>query len=161
MRSTRLRTRSEDGAAAVEFALVTPILLLIVFAIINYGLVFNDSNNARQGAREAARRAAVQDFGSCAGTNTDKLKCMTKSSVGALSGTAYTSVKVPAGGWVKGAQLTVCVVIKPSKITGFVPLPKQISSTTSMSIEVDSPAPGVTTSADVLPAGLTWPTGCT
>lgn len=144
----------------MEFALLVPILAALLFAIINYGLLFNDSNNARQGTREAARRAVVEDFGTCSGTDTAKLMCMTKASVGALNGAPYVSVRLPST-WVKGNQLVVCVVIAPTNLTGFIPLPKSISSSTSMSIEVDSPAPTVTTSAETLPSGLTWPTGCT
>ena len=53
--TNRARTRpDEGGASAVEFALVVPFLLLIVFGIIVYGMVFAQtlslSNSARQGA---------------------------------------------------------------------------------------------------------------
>lgn len=52
----RRRARRDDrGAAAVEFALVVPVLLMVVFGIINYGVVFAQqislNNAARQGVR--------------------------------------------------------------------------------------------------------------
>ena len=53
------RFRSNDGAAAVEFALVLPILALILFGIIDYGLYFNASIQSRSGVHDAARAAAV------------------------------------------------------------------------------------------------------
>src|SRR6476469_2249505 len=54
------RRRSERGAAAVEFALVMPILFLLIFGIIDYVMLFFDSIGLRQGAREGARQAVVQ-----------------------------------------------------------------------------------------------------
>jgi Flp pilus assembly protein TadG len=50
------RGRSADeGAAAVEFALVVPLLLLLVFGIIQFGMTFGQilalNNASRQGAR--------------------------------------------------------------------------------------------------------------
>ena len=51
--------RRDSGATAVEFALVAPILLLLVFGIIEYGLWFSDSLATRQGVREAARQGVV------------------------------------------------------------------------------------------------------
>jgi len=52
------RLRREDGVAAVEFAIVASLLLLLVFGIIQFGLALSKietfENAARQGGREAA-----------------------------------------------------------------------------------------------------------
>jgi Flp pilus assembly protein TadG len=49
----------ERGAAAVEFALVVPFLLLIVFGIISYGYMLSFRQALSQGSAEGARAAAV------------------------------------------------------------------------------------------------------
>lgn len=51
--------RGDRGAAAVEFALVTVLLLTLLFGIIQYGFFFFQSTAAEHGAREGARLAAV------------------------------------------------------------------------------------------------------
>ena len=68
MRSrARCRRRGvEGGAAAVEFALVLPILLLLVFGILQYGLYFWAMQGGSDIARDAARRAAVGQPATCA-----------------------------------------------------------------------------------------------
>ena len=53
------RDKSERGANLVEFALVAPLLILLVFGIIEFSWVFAQNLNIRHGAREAARLAAV------------------------------------------------------------------------------------------------------
>ena len=61
---TRLRRRlagDDSGAAAVEFALVVPLLLLLVFGIINFGVLFSQQVSINNGVREGARRAVVGD----------------------------------------------------------------------------------------------------
>jgi Flp pilus assembly protein TadG len=51
--------RARDrGAAAVEFALVLPLLLLILFAIIDFGRALNAQITLTQAAREGVRLAA-------------------------------------------------------------------------------------------------------
>ena len=56
------RRRSEqDGAAAVEFALVLPIFIFLLFGIIQYGFYFWTAETANSAAREAARRVVVGD----------------------------------------------------------------------------------------------------
>lgn len=49
----------EDGQAVVEFALVLPILTLIIFATIQFGLAFWNMQQVSAAASEGARRAAV------------------------------------------------------------------------------------------------------
>ncbi len=53
------RVRSSDGASAVEFAIVLPLLVLFLFGIIAFGLAFARAQGMEATAREAARLAAV------------------------------------------------------------------------------------------------------
>ena len=53
------RLRGEDGAAAVEFAIVSTILFMIVFGIIEFGRTYSQYEVLQGAAREGARRAAV------------------------------------------------------------------------------------------------------
>jgi len=61
---TRLVRRTDRGAAAVEFALVMPLLLMLLFGIITTGLTFSDHLSATNAAREAARYGAAANEGS-------------------------------------------------------------------------------------------------
>ena len=58
IRSTMAR-RDQEGAAAVEFALLLPLLVLLLFGMIEFGLAFNTRIQATNAAREAARQAVV------------------------------------------------------------------------------------------------------
>ena len=51
--------RGERGAAAVEFAIVLPILVVILFAIIAFGIALSRTHAYFSAAREASRYAAV------------------------------------------------------------------------------------------------------
>ncbi len=55
----RPRGRGEEGAAAVEFAIVASLFFLLVFGIIDFGFGFHTWNGTANSAREGARRAAV------------------------------------------------------------------------------------------------------
>src|SRR5258708_4336594 len=61
-RSVRLAVigkRNARGQSMVEFALVAPIFFLLVFGIIQLGLVLASQNGLVDGVRDAARRAAT------------------------------------------------------------------------------------------------------
>jgi Flp pilus assembly protein TadG len=51
--------RQQTGAAVVEFAVVLPLLLLIVFGILDFGRAMNYENDATHLANEGARFAVV------------------------------------------------------------------------------------------------------
>jgi Flp pilus assembly protein TadG len=171
-----LRTRAaqwtrQTGAAALEFALVAPILFALVFGMIDYGLWFNDSLNTRQGVREGARQGVVQNYDtyslsacptaaksvSASPSAMGKLACIVESRIGAVGGDTYVKIIVPST-WKRTAPLTVCAMVENDGLTGLVPLPRDgvIKSTTTMSIETEtSPVPtgGIVTGT---PAAANW-----
>ena len=50
----------EAGAALVELAIIAPLLLLLIFGIIEFGLTLNHDVNLTNGVREGARPATMR-----------------------------------------------------------------------------------------------------
>lgn len=101
MACKRIRAgRCEDGQAVVELAFVLPIVLLILFAIVDFGLAINQQSSDTNLANLAARQVSVL------GANTS-LKC---------NGVTYTSLQAwtqcEAG--VTGVQPISAVCVKDS-----------------------------------------------
>jgi TadE-like protein len=158
----------ERGASAVEFALVLPVLLLMLFGIVDYGIYFTNQLAVNQGVQEAARSAVVGDFGPSAGcsitwsttnANARKIACLVQARTQPVVGTMFVKIIVPDG-WAKGKRLIVCEMVKTSGLSGFVPLPgKGIDfARTQMSIEQDSDTflPPPTTGEQSPIAGMDW-----
>jgi TadE-like protein len=55
--------KRERGVAVVEFALVLPLLVTVLFGAIDFGFVSSDTTKLRQAVRETGRRASVWRFG--------------------------------------------------------------------------------------------------
>jgi hypothetical protein len=55
------RPGEDQGSAAVEFVLVLPVLLLILFSIVDFGRLLNAKMVLSQAAHEGARAAAITD----------------------------------------------------------------------------------------------------
>lgn len=66
------RQRDELGASAVEFALVVPILLTILFGVITTGTTVSDHLSATNAVREGARYGAAADVASTTWTQSVK-----------------------------------------------------------------------------------------
>ncbi len=60
--------RDEDGAATTEAVLVTPVLLLLIMAIVQFGLWYHGSHVALAAAQEGARAARLEGGSHQAGT---------------------------------------------------------------------------------------------
>jgi len=58
IKSIRL-IKNEKGVSAVEFALILPILIVLVFGIFQFGIAYNNYITITHAAREGARLAAV------------------------------------------------------------------------------------------------------
>jgi Flp pilus assembly protein TadG len=104
--SVRDKVRQEDGAAAVEFALIVGLLAILVFGLLEYGLAFWQVQNLRAATREGARVAAVR------GTEDDIRAAMENSSAGSITGGEDFTV-TPGGGCTGdtgGDQVTVELV---------------------------------------------------
>jgi Flp pilus assembly protein TadG len=59
MSSIRRFQRDEHGALVVEFGLIVPILLLLVFGIVDFGRAYFTMNNLAAAVREGARYGSV------------------------------------------------------------------------------------------------------
>jgi Flp pilus assembly protein TadG len=108
----RRKLRNEDGAAAVEFALIVGLLAVLIFGLLEYGLAFWQVQNLRSAAREGARVAAVR------GNSTAVRSAMVDSSAGSLSGSwEYTQNRTCDDSDAnKGQQVTI--QIKNSSLSG-------------------------------------------
>ncbi|WP_082071864.1 TadE/TadG family type IV pilus assembly protein [Pseudarthrobacter chlorophenolicus] len=58
-RSLRNQRDGERGAVAVEFALVAPILIALIIAIVEFSNAYNIQVSVTQASREAARTMAI------------------------------------------------------------------------------------------------------
>lgn len=159
--------RDERGAVVLEFALIAPIILMILFGVLTWGLWLNDAMNLRQGVREASRQGVVNVFGStttCGATyditpsdDIKKLVCSTKEAGKGLTGETYVKVLLP-GHWVRGQSLVVCTMIKADRITSMIPLPDDgvIKSRSEMAIEMMDPGQTESAGQEHPPTGTDW-----
>jgi Flp pilus assembly protein TadG len=136
--STRWRLRGEAGAAAVEMAQVLPILLVMLFGIVDFGLTMYTqevlANASREGARQGIR------FVTPMLTDSD-IVTITKDTLdkGYVDSSKATVTVTNAGGGF-GTDLTVNIqyLFDFLVVSAFVPgMPSQITlqSTTVMSNE--------------------------
>ena len=111
MRKAQLRTRmgwpSEQGAAAVEFAIICVLLLIIVFGAIEFGIAFSKVNVYTGAAREGARYAAVRCSPNLSCTNALIAQRVTDSAVGYPIGPGSPTADVQCSDTNVGAEVTV------------------------------------------------------
>lgn len=69
----RQRWSRQDGAAAVEMALVLPVLVLLAYGVIEFGIIFSQDLGMGNGAREGARFAASTPTMECDNSANDDL----------------------------------------------------------------------------------------
>ena len=128
--------RKERGATLVEFAVLAPLLILLLFGIIDFGWAMGNYNDVRHGAREAARLAAVN-----AGSEA-VMATMTCNAMDMARGATVTFTDGATGA--VGEQAVVSVTAPLSSISGLnmisVFLPPNLTSTVRIRLEQASAA---------------------
>jgi Flp pilus assembly pilin Flp len=123
----------QDGAAAVEFALLLPLLILLLFGFIQFGTAFNARIQATNAAREAARLAVVgiDDFDNVGGAPFWQV-VRQKAGVGSISNCSFVTENIV------GETLTVTFDFPIDLVIPFLPSPSSLQTGTaraSMRIE--------------------------
>ena len=116
---TPRRGTGDRGAALVEFGIVAPMLLLLLFGIVEFGLLFGQKLDVSQGAREGARLASVnyqENAGSTGATQTSEIVATVCSRMEVASDTSI-SIDV-SGGTAVGDILTLRVEATAQPVTG-------------------------------------------
>lgn len=117
----------ERGAALVEFAVLAPLLILLLFGIIEFAWIFSQNLDVRHGAREGARLAAVDELPASAQEVADAI-CDRMDTVETTS----TLISVDATGDTIGNEITVKVQAPPTTLTGimssFIPASLNLTS---------------------------------
>jgi Flp pilus assembly protein TadG len=101
----RRRIQDENGQTMVEFALVLPLLCVVLFGIVQFGILYNNYVTLTDATRAGARKAAVSRM-------TANPESVTRASVRAsASGLTLTDadidVTVAGGVWEHGTDVTV------------------------------------------------------
>ncbi|MEO3934078.1 TadE/TadG family type IV pilus assembly protein [Micrococcaceae bacterium Sec7.4] len=103
------RDDRQRGAAAVEFALIVPLLLSLVLGVVDFGIAFGQNISIQGAAREAARQGVTQGdvitSAKQARGSLDNTKLQVKFTVDTTAG--------PPG------VLVVCLRYPQSSLTGF------------------------------------------
>lgn len=126
--------KNDRGAQLVEFALLAPLLILLLLGIVEFGWLFSQNNDVRHGAREGARAAAVS-----LGNNT----VIRTAACDSMDLTSSVTVELTdSGTGAAGEYGTIEVIASPASLSGLglieAFLPTSLSSTVEFRLEQDS-----------------------
>ena len=110
---TRTGLKKDRGAALVEFAIILPLLIVLLFGIMEASWAFAQVNDLRHGAREGARLAAV-DFGSTAAIRTEVCDRMDRTGASTIT----VTLAPIAGAGSRGDTAQIGVALTYSSLTG-------------------------------------------
>ena len=114
--SLRAFSRGASGATAIEFALILPVLLIMVLGIVDFGMVFYAKTSTQNTARDIVRQIATNRLKVADATTTAKSQVATW----LVSYTTVSVTQTAAGDPTKN-EITVDVAIPASKaaVTSF------------------------------------------
>lgn len=132
------RDVDERGASLIEFAILAPLLIILILGIVEFGWLFGQFNDVRHAAREGARFAAVDS-----GTGSDIADVVCQSTEGLTAGMTSLDVDLVDGPMgEKRESATIVVTAGVSSLSG-APLirsflPTELKSDVTFRLEQDS-----------------------
>ena len=139
-RCRRARACDERGAAVVEFAIIFPVLAMLIFGVIDFGRAFFLRNNLVAAAREGARAGAVMTY-PCDGAATTIMRARVRAYVTTFGGAAPTDAQIQvttAGACAAGVATDVQVGVADYAFTPITPVFRLINFTTALRINVSA-----------------------
>lgn len=133
MKSLAKLKQSELGQAVIEFALVLPVILILVLGSIDAGWLLYAKISTTAAAREAARAVAVLDATEYAG-----FQGIADAKMTAVPGTEIVNVEPKV--YTEGAQVTVTVTTNVSPLVGFLPtsiIPNSVNIESQVSMRLE------------------------
>jgi Flp pilus assembly protein TadG len=107
-----MRERRENGAVAVEFALLAPVLILLLLGIMEFGRAYNAQITLSSAAREGVRVMAINN-------NPAAARTAAKNAAGGLQpALTDANITVSPSPCTSGAQVTVTISYTLSTMTG-------------------------------------------
>jgi Flp pilus assembly protein TadG len=132
--TTRRRDRTalvdDRGAAVVEFAIIFPVLIILLFGMIDFGRAFFLRNNLVAAVREGARFAAVALAPPC--SNTAPIVARTQQYMTNIGGASPTVTVANTGGCAAGVTTNMTVSIVNYQFTPITPVFRLINYNASL-----------------------------
>ena len=130
-----MRRPRENGVAAVEMAMLAPLLILLFLGAVEASWLLAQSIDVKQAAREGARLAAI-DYGDSG--------VITNEACATMDDDSATTVTFAGSGGALGDDITVTVTKTATHLTNFMnwafPPGMTISNTAHFALEVTPPA---------------------
>jgi Flp pilus assembly protein TadG len=132
MSTTRLR-HDQRGQTATELALVLPVFCVLLFGVIQFGILFNNYVTLTDATRAGARVGAVSRQASDPEGATET---KVRASAGGLDAAKLAVTVSTVGGWEHGADVKVTATYPYSiNLLGWVAASGNLSSTTTERVE--------------------------
>jgi Flp pilus assembly protein TadG len=103
---TKFGKKREQGQTMAEFTLVLPVLAILLFGIVQFGIVFNNYLAVTDAVRAGARQAAVARI-LPAGQRDAAVKAKVYASADNLDASRLKVTVSASGGWQRGTDVTV------------------------------------------------------
>lgn len=131
--------REKRGTAVVEFAIIFPVLAMLVFGVIDFGRAFFLRNNLVSAVREGARFGATLSS-PCISASTTAIQSRVQTYVSAFGGSTVTAVVTTPGNCSPTAGVVTDVVVQISAypFTPVTPVFRLINFTSALNITVSA-----------------------